>query len=68
MTATPQEPQKDEAAHIDIPDTAKEAVSSLEEAKKEDEKEGEYDGQPTQKAELKNYLVRSKSPGVMLSQ
>jgi ATP-binding cassette subfamily B (MDR/TAP) protein 1 len=59
MTATPQDPQdpkEDGAVHIDVPDTAKEAVSSSEEAKKEDAKESEFDAQPTQKAELKNYL------------
>ncbi|KAH0543228.1 hypothetical protein FGG08_002392 [Glutinoglossum americanum] len=59
MGVPPQGAQKDdEAAQTDIPDTTKEAVvnSSSGEAKNEDGKEGEYDAQPTQKAELKNYL------------
>ncbi|KAH0559854.1 hypothetical protein GP486_003627 [Trichoglossum hirsutum] len=56
MTATPKDPQKDGVVRIDVPDTTKEAAGSSEEVKKEDENEKEYDAQPTEKAELKNYL------------
>jgi hypothetical protein len=59
-----QEGQEDGAARIDISDAAKDTTSSPE-LERDKGKEGEFDAQPTEKAELKNYLVGWDSRGTL---